>query len=87
MQNKDVTGLFFGHNHESSLSMFVEENGHKLLMAITPNASAESYDVEETTMHGRIIKLKTNGSFKTYVYTSDKNSETNILEDLIISYD
>ncbi|HQC55268.1 MAG TPA: metallophosphoesterase [Clostridia bacterium] len=87
MQNKDVKGIFFGHNHESSIAIFAKENNHKLLMAITPSAEAESYLVEDAKMHGRIVKLKTDGSFETYVYTLNEASESSVLDDLVLNYD
>lgn len=78
MNQKDVRGIFFGHNHQSSLTLFAEDTGHRLMMGITPSCQASSYDDSTSTMYGRIINIYANGSFSSYIYTSDNSYTNNI---------
>lgn len=87
MQNKDVRGLFFGHDHDTSLTLFTNKNGHKLMMGITPSAEAFNYSDTTITGYGRVITLKTDGNFETYIYTNDTTFTNNVFLNQNISYD
>ena len=72
----DVTGVFFGHNHYNSATLVYERDGKEMLLAVTPACQAQSYEDASTPMHARVIDLKTDGSFTTYVISSDESAET-----------
>lgn len=72
----DVTGIFFGHNHYNSASVIYERDGREILLSVTPACQAQSYEDTETPMHARVIDLKTDGSFITYVVGSSLDAVT-----------
>lgn len=71
----DVKGIFFGHNHFNSATLVYERDGKEILLAVTPSCQAQSYEDTETPMHARVIDLKTDGSFTTFVVSSDPDYE------------
>lgn len=71
----DVKGIFFGHNHYNSATLVYERDGKEILLAVTPSCQAQSYEDTETPMHARVIDLKTDGSFTTFVVSSDPDYE------------
>ena len=71
----DVKGIFFGHNHYNSATLVYERGGKEILLAVTPSCQAQSYEDTETPMHARVIDLKTDGSFTTFVVSSDPDYE------------
>lgn len=71
----DVKGIFFGHNHYNSATLVYERDGKEILLAVTPSCQAQSYEDTSTTMHARVIDIGTDGSFTTYVVSSDKNAK------------
>lgn len=84
--NKDVKGIFFGHNHYNSLTLFEERDNHIIMMGITPQASGESYDDLTSDMYGRVITIKESGDFSTYIYSSKEISGNHIFLGQTISY-
>lgn len=86
VQNKDVRGIFFGHNHSSSLTLFSQTNNHKIMMGITPQCAADSYSDTTSIMYGRVIQLLSNGNFSTYIYSSSDYYTNNIFLDQTIFY-
>jgi len=84
--NKDVKGIFFGHNHYNSLTLFEERDNHVIMMGITPQASGESYDDLTSDMYGRVITIKESGEFSTYIYSSKEISGNHIFLGQTISY-
>ena len=84
--NKDVKGIFFGHNHYNSLTLFEERDNHVIMMGITPQASGESYDDLTSDMYGRVITIKESGDFSTYIYSSKEISSNHIFLGQTISY-
>ncbi|MFA7664022.1 MAG: metallophosphoesterase [Clostridia bacterium] len=84
--NKDVKGIFFGHNHYNSLTLFEERDNHIIMMGITPQASGESYDDLTSDMYGRVITIKESGDFSTYIYSSKEISSNHIFLGQTISY-
>lgn len=84
--NKDVKGIFFGHNHYNSLTLFEERDNHVIMMGITPQASGESYDDLTSDMYGRVITIKESGDFSTYIYSSKEISGNHIFLGQTISY-
>lgn len=84
--NKDVKGIFFGHNHYNSLTLFEERDNHVIMMGITPQASGESYDDLTSDMYGRVITIKESGEFSTYIYSSKEISSNHIFLGQTISY-
>lgn len=71
----DVKGVFFGHNHYNSATLVYERDRKEILLAVTPACQAQSYEDTSTPMHARVIDIGTDGSFTTYVISSDKNAE------------
>jgi hypothetical protein len=66
----DIRGIFTGHNYENSISCFYEREGHKIMMGITPAARANSYTDTESVLKSRVVVLKEDGNFFTYIHTS-----------------
>lgn len=71
LQNGDVKGIFTGHNHSNSYTGFYVQDNKSIMLGVTPQAAADSYDTTDATMYGRVIRLKQDGSFTTYIHTSD----------------
>ena len=71
----DVKGIFFGHNHYNSATLVYERDGKEILLAVTPSCQAQSYEDTETPMHARVIDLKTDGSFTTFVVSNQTGYE------------
>lgn len=84
--NKDVKGIFFGHNHYNSLTLFEERDNHVIMMGITPQAAGESYDDLTSDMYGRVITIQESGDFDTYIYSSNDSSNNHIFLGQTISY-
>ena len=56
--------------------MIYERDGREILLSVTPACQAQSYEDTETPMHARVIDLKTDGSFITYVVGSSLDAVT-----------
>lgn len=88
VNNKDVKAIFFGHNHQSSLTGFYTKNGARILMGITPQCATESYEVyDDPYLRGRRITLTKDGDIETVILTSNRNRyPTGVEEHTYISY-
>lgn len=79
MQNGDVKGIFTGHNHNNSYTGFYIKDGKAIMVGVTPQAEADSYTANASTMYCRVIKLAEDGDFSTYIHTSDTNAYPNAI--------
>lgn len=68
----DIRGIFCGHNHGNSITCFYQRDGRKIMMGVTPQASAESYFDDSPVMRCRVLDLKEDGNFITFIDTSDE---------------
>lgn len=71
----EIKGFFFGHNHNNSCTTFYVRDGKKMMMGVTPQATAGGYDSEKSLMMSRVIKLSSDGNFLTYIHTSAQTDE------------
>ncbi len=79
---RDVAGIFFGHQHSSSYTCVYEKDGYSLVMGLTPYCQAQSYEDTTSSMYGRVIELRADGSLQTKIicnksyYDSDATTIT-----------
>lgn len=71
LETGDVRGIFAGHNHYNSYTGFYTSGDKKIMMGVTPQAKASSYEDTTSTMYSRVIRLNQNGNLDTYIHTSN----------------
>jgi len=70
-----VNAIFAGHNHSNSITCFYQREDTKIMMGITPQAAANSYDYNNSIMKCRIIDLSEGGGLLTFIDTSNPEYE------------
>jgi len=82
----DIRGIFTGHNHQNSITTFYKRDGHKIMMAVTPQAEAEGYEDTTSVLRSRIVDIKEGGDFSTFIDTSAPEFADRIEYGEVLSY-
>lgn len=74
MDEGGVRGIFFGHNHFVSMTCFYTRGDRKIMMGVTPQCATDDYSDTSSILYGRVIQIKEDGNFTTWIHTSNKSS-------------
>lgn len=71
MTSGDVKAIFTGHNHQNSWTGFYVRDDKKMMLGVTPQASADDYDSAMGSFRCRKVVLSSDGSLTTCIIGAD----------------
>lgn len=80
-----VKGIFVGHNHSNSVATFYRRPGVEIMMGVTPQAAAASYDDTTSILYSRIFTVTADGSVTTRLHTSENGGGIYLGQSLTIA--
>jgi len=78
LTSSGMRAIFTGHNHCNSITCFYQSGEDKIMMGITPQAAADSYEYNNSIMKCRIIDLDEADGLVTFIDTSNPEYENRI---------